>query len=195
MKPLFLAALLPLLLAAPRPVAAQTAPPAAPAPPAAAWSDHTRALPDKLRRVPVGLSLGHTPNPNYPEPDPGRPGGFVWKHQTTVRAEVADLEIVECGSFIWYSAAGWQQNMRQTPAEFAELFGCPGGRLRQGRDYTFARNYRYADNARQLYGGDALWYILARDRQGRLYKGTGLIETEADVQPAPAAAPRPTGSR
>ena len=36
--------------------------------------------------------------------------------------------------------------------------------------------------------GDALWYILARDRQGRLYKGMGLIETEADVQPAPAAA-------
>ncbi|GAB3837593.1 hypothetical protein [Hymenobacter jeollabukensis] len=179
MKPPFFAPLLPALwLALSHPAAAQS--PAAPAAPTA-WTDHTRALPDKLRRVPVGLSLWHTPNPNYPEPDPAHPGGYVWKHQTTVRADVADLEIVECGSFIWYSAAGWQPNMRETPAEFAELFGCPGGRLRQGQSYTFARNYRYADSARRLYGGDALWYILAKDKQGRLYKGMGLIETEAEV--------------
>ncbi|RAK65136.1 hypothetical protein DLM85_16485 [Hymenobacter edaphi] len=173
-----------LALALSHPAAAQR--PATPAAAAAptAWTDHTRALPDKLRRVPVGLSLWHTPNPNYPEPDSARPGGYVWKHQTTVRADVADLEIVECGSFIWYSAAGWQPNMRETPAEFAELFGCPDGRLRQGQPYTFARNYRYADSARRLYGGDALWYILAKDKQGRLYKGMGLIETEADVNGA-----------
>lgn len=69
--------------------------------------------------------------------------------------------------------------MRQTPAEFAELFRCPGGRLRAGRTYTFARNYRYASGAQGLYGGDALWYILARDKAGRLYKGMGLLETEA----------------
>ncbi|MCC3157475.1 hypothetical protein LJ737_09505 [Hymenobacter sp. 15J16-1T3B] len=162
-----------------------------PATPAASgWTDHSRVLPDKLRRVPVGLSLWHAPNPNYPEPNPERPGGYVWKHQTTVRADVADLEIVECGSFIWYSAAGWQQNMRETPAEFAELFQCPGGRLQQGRSYTFPRNYRYADSAQRLYGGDALWYILAKDKQGRLYKGMGLIETEADVQPAAPTAGR-----
>ncbi|GAB2966574.1 hypothetical protein GCM10027048_41420 [Hymenobacter coalescens] len=163
----------PLLLLLALPLAA-----AAQAPPSA-WSDHSRALPDKLRQVPVGLSLWHTPNPNYPEPDSAQPGRYVWKHRTMVRAEVADLEIVECGSFIWYSAAGWQANMRETPAEFAELFDCPQGQLRQGRTYTFGRNYRYASSARQLYGGDALWYILARDKQGRLYKGFGLIETEA----------------
>jgi hypothetical protein len=177
-RPLFAPLLPALLLAAALPAAAQT-PAAAPA---VAWTDHTRALPDKLRQVPVGLSLWHTPNPNYPEPDSARPGGYVWKHQTAVRADVADLEIVECGSFIWYSAAGWQPNMRETPAEFAALFGCPGGRLRQGQSYVFRKNYRYADSARQLYGGDALWYILAKDRQGRLYKGFGLIETEATVR-------------
>jgi hypothetical protein len=180
--------LLPALLAANLAAAAQTAPAAttasaaAPSPPASAWSNHRRVLPDKLRELPVGLSLWHTPNPNYPEPNPERPGGFVWKHQTTVRADVADLEIVECGSFIWYDERGWQQNLRETPAEFAELFGCPRGRLRRDQAYTFARNYRYADSARQLYGGDALWYILARDPQGRIYKGYGLIETEATVR-------------
>ncbi|GAA4374822.1 hypothetical protein [Hymenobacter koreensis] len=152
------------------------------------WSDHRRVLPDKLRRVPVGLSLWHTPNPNYPEPNPAQPGGYVWKHSTMVRADVTDLDIVECGSFIWYSDQGWQANMVETPAEFAQLFNCPGGLLRQGRTYTFAKNWRTASSAQQLYGGDALWYILARDKAGRLYKGMGLIETEADVQPAPAAA-------
>ncbi|WP_073106078.1 hypothetical protein [Hymenobacter daecheongensis] len=148
-----------------------------------AWTDHARALPDKLRQVPVGLTLWHTPNPNYPEPDPAQPGRFVWKHSTMVRNEVGEpLQVVECGSFIWYSAAGWQANLTQTPAEFATLFGCPRGQLRPGQVYTFAKNYRYAQNAASLYGGDALWYILARDAAGKLYKGFGLIETEAAVR-------------
>ena len=169
MKTLLL--LLVLAASAATPLLAQTAP--------SAWTDHRRVLPDKLRQVPVGLTLWHTPNPNYPEPNPEQPGGYVWKHSTLLRSEVGALTIVECGSFIWYDATGWKQNLTQTPAEFAELFQCPGGRLRPGRTYTFAKNYRFADNARQLYGGDALWYILARDQAGRLYKGIGLLETEA----------------
>ena len=147
------------------------------------WTDHTRALPDELRRLPVGLTLRHSPGVVHPEADPAAPGGYVWKHQTTVRAEDADLEIVACGSYIWYSAEGWQRNLRETPAEFAALFNCPGGHLKKGVIYTFARNYRYAASARQLYGGDALWFVIARDAQGHLYKGYGLIETEADVLP------------
>ncbi|MCB2378295.1 hypothetical protein LGH70_11915 [Hymenobacter sp. BT635] len=162
-----------LLLATPAPLAAQSA-----------WTNKTRALPDKLRQVPVGLQLWHTPNPNYPEPDPAKPGHFVWKHSTMVRNETGqELQVVACGSFIWYSAEGWQANLTQTPAEFAGLFNCPQGRLRPGATYTFAKNYRYAASAKSLYGGDALWFILARDASGKLYKGMGLIETEAQVQP------------
>jgi hypothetical protein len=147
-------------------------------PTAPAWPDRTRALPDELRRLPVGLTLWHSPNPVYPEPNPAVPGGYVWKHRTTVRADAADLEIVVCGSYIWYSAEGWQRNLRKTPTEFAELFNCPDGKLKQGVTYTFAQNYRYA-TAQQLYGGDALWFVIAKDAQGQLYKGYGLIETEA----------------
>ncbi|RSK36217.1 hypothetical protein [Hymenobacter metallilatus] len=165
-----------LLLTPAAPLLAQTAP-AKPA-----WTDHRRVLPDKLRQVPVGLTLWHTPNPNYPEPNPAQPGAYLWKHSTLLRSEVGELTVVECGSFIWYDETGWKQNLTQTPAEFAELFQCPGGRLLTGRTYTFAKNYRYADNARQLYGGDALWYILARDAAGKLYKGMGLLETEATVR-------------
>ncbi len=155
---------------------------AQPAAPPAAWTNHTRVLPDLLRAVPVGLTLWHSPNPVYPAPDSARPGGYRWHHATMIRSEVGELTIVECGSFIWYSAAGWQANMRQTPAEFAELFGCPDGRLRAGTTYTFGRNDRTTDSARGLYGGDALWYVLARDARGQLYKGIGLLETETEVR-------------
>lgn len=162
---------------------AQTTP-AVPALPGTPWTDHARALPDELRGLPVGLTLRHSPGVVYPEPNPAVPGGYVWKHSTTVRAEDADLEIVSCGSYIWYSAAGWQTNLHETPAEFADLFHCPGGKLQRGVAYTFARNYRYAASAQQLYGGDALWFIIAKDPQGRLYKGYSLIETEAAPQAA-----------
>ncbi|UOQ65161.1 hypothetical protein [Hymenobacter volaticus] len=147
-----------------------------------AWTDHSRVLPDKLRQVPVGITLWHTPNPIYPEPNPEQPGGYVWKHSTTIRSEVGELEVVECGSFIWYNAEGWKANIKETPAEFAELFRCPGARLQAGQPYTFEKNYRFADSAQRLYGGDALWYVLAKDKTGKLYKGTGLIETEATVR-------------
>ncbi len=151
--------------------------------PPPAWVDHTRVLPEKLRGVPTGLSLTHSPTPVYPAPDAARPGGFRWHHSTTVRAEVADLEIIACGSYIWYSADGWQTNLVKTPAEFAELFHCPGGKLRQGQAYTFADNDRTTDSAAHLYPGDALWYVLARDpRTGTVYKGIGLVETEGQVR-------------
>ena len=146
------------------------------------WADHSRVLPDKLRQVPVGITLWHTPNPVFSEPNPEQPGGYVWKHSTMVRSEVGELEVVECGSFIWYSAEGWKANMHETPTDFTELFNCPGARLRAGQTYTFQKNYRYADSAQGLYGGDALWYILAKDKNGKLYKGTALIETEARLK-------------
>ncbi len=149
-------------------------------PTATAWPDHSRLLPAKLRGIPTGLTLTHSPGLVHPQPDPAQPGRYAWQHSTSVRADVADLQIVECGSFIWYDSTGWHANLHETPAEFAHLFACPAGQLRRGRTYTFQRNYRFA-SAGQLYGGDALWYVLARDAQGHLYKGWGVVETEPDA--------------
>lgn len=166
--------LLPLLLLAglAQPTLAQHAPASR------AWPDHSRLLPAKLRGLPTGLTLTHTPGLVRPQPDPTHPGTYAWKHRTSVRADVATLRIVECGSFIWVDSTGWRPNLHETPTEFARLFACPGGRLRRGQTYTFRRNYRFAP-ASQLYGGDALWYVLARDAQGHLYKGWSVVETEA----------------
>lgn len=174
-----------LLGLAPGALRAQSAPAAA----TTVWSDRRRVLPDKLRQVPEGLTLWHSPNPSYPAPNPERPGQFVWRHGTAVRAEVSDLQVLECGSFVWYSEAGWQANRLLSPAEFAAAFNCPGGRLRRGRRYTFADNNRYAPNAAQLYGGDALWYVLATDAAGKVYRGLGLLETEAARPDSPGPVP------
>jgi hypothetical protein len=139
---------------------------------ATGWSNKSRLLPDKLRSLPVGLTLWHTNNPCVPVLVGDT---WQWKHSTMVRAEASDLTLVEAGSFIWYDSTGWHPNMSYDRVAFAKAFGCAGGRLRRGKTYTYLKNWRFGQ---QAYGGDALWYIIARDRAGRLYKGYGLIETE-----------------
>lgn len=141
------------------------------------WSDKTRLMPDKLRSLPVGLTLWHTNNPCVPVNEGDQ---YVWKHSTMIRAEVADLEFVEVGSFIWYDATGWHPNMTESAQDFAENFGgTADGKLPMGKTFTFVKNWRFG---KQLYGGDALWYVIARDKSGKLYKGYGIIETERKTQ-------------
>lgn len=146
------------------------------------WTDHTRILPDTLRKVPVTITIYHDPNPNYPvlNDDKGEfKGKYIWKHSTFVRSEMEDLEVVTVGSFIWYSEKGWFTNAQYDQAKFAELFNCKNGILKKGKTYIFKKNYRFGDG---LYGGDALWYVLAKDKNGKMYKGIGLIETEGEME-------------
>ena len=144
------------------------------------WTDQTRVLPDTLRKLPVGITIYHSPNPNYPElnEDDRSKGNYVWKHSTYVRAENEDLEVIAAGSFIWYSAEGWFANIQYSKEEFAERFDCKNGILKKGKLYCFKKNYRYGN---QLYGGDALWFVLAKDKNGTIYKGIGLLETESEL--------------
>lgn len=143
--------------------------------PGSGWSDKSRLLPDKLRSLPVGLTLWHTNNPCIPTL---KGDTYYWKHATMVRAEAGDLDLVEAGSFIWYDSTGWHPNLKYDTNLFAEKFNCPNGKLKSGQTYTFGKNWRFG---KQAYGGDALWYVIARDRSGKLYKGYGLIETEGKL--------------
>ena len=147
-----------------------------------AWTDKTRILPDTLRAIPVGITIFHSPNPNYPVFNENRKQSkakYVWKHSTYVRSEIGDLEVVAAGSFIWFSAQGWFTNVQYTSRDFAKKFTCKNGILKKGETYCFEKNYRYGDD---LYGGDALWFVLAKDKNGVLYKGIGLIETEGKLE-------------
>lgn len=147
-----------------------------------AWTDKTRILPDKLRQVPVALYIQHSPNPNYPETnDTGRNKkmDYVWKHATTVCSPTLELEIVKAGSFIWYDETGWKENVQYNKKDFRKKFQCKSGLLKKGECYTFEKNYRWGS---QQYGGDALWYVLAKDKDGKLYKGMAIIETESELK-------------
>ena len=145
------------------------------------WSDKTRVLPNALRKIPVALYIQHSPNPNYPEINKtGRRSDmkYVWKHKTTVCSPMMDLEVIKAGSFIWYDETGWKENVSYSKKDFAKRFQCKKGELKMTQCYTFEENYRWGTN---LYGGDALWYVLAKDGSGKIYKGIGLIETESEL--------------
>lgn len=146
------------------------------------WTNKNRVLPDELREIPVAIYIMHDPNPNYPElatESDQTEFKYIWKHSTTIMSPDKNLEVIRAGSFIWYNEDGWKKNVDYNKRKFAKQFNCPKGRLIAGERYTFEKNYRYGN---QLYGGDALWYIIAKDENGTIYKGMALLETEAVVK-------------
>lgn len=146
------------------------------------WTDHSRLLPDQLRGIPTGIELLHDPTIVYPEPNTDTikySGKFIWKHSTTASTRKSELQVIEAGSYIWMGDKGWVTNIELDNAGFAERFHCQGGLLKPGKHYTFARNWRYGDH---IYAGDALWFVLAKDCSGKIYKGIALVETEGKLK-------------
>ncbi|MBC7398830.1 MAG: hypothetical protein H7289_02705 [Mucilaginibacter sp.] len=146
------------------------------------WTDHSRLLPDVLRSIPTGIVIYHMPSPVWPELNTDTanyPGKYVWKHSTRITTEAGELEVIEAGSFIWWKDKGWTANIKLDKKEFAERFNCKDGILLSGHNYTFLKNYRHGDG---MYAGDALWFVLAKDKNGRIYKGLALVETEGKLK-------------
>ena len=132
-----------------------------------------RALPLRLRGIAVGVLAQHHPNPCYAQPEGDH---YVWRHDTTVQSLVGDLTLFEFGAYI-HTEAGWLLRASMDGAAFASAYGCRRARLRKGRVYTDRDNARRSPKP---VPGDALWYFLARDAKGRVFKGTALVETEAE---------------
>lgn len=129
-----------------------------------------RLLPRKLRGIPFGIIAAHTPNPCYAEFENGH---YVWKHNTTVMTN-EDLQVVEYGSFV-YTSGGWYLRVTYSPKEFDEHYGTTNGLLEKGVVYTDPASWRMSDS---LFAGDAMWFYIAKDKNGKLYKGIAPIETE-----------------
>ncbi len=53
------------------------------------------------------------------------------------------------------------------------------GYYKKERYLLSRKNYRYGNN---LFAGDALWFVIAKDKNGKLFKGVGLIETEKELK-------------
>ncbi|MCA6364572.1 MAG: YceI family protein [Bacteroidetes bacterium] len=142
-------------------------------------TEPNRLLPKKLRGLPVGLIGGHDPNPT---PAVFENGMYIWKHNTSVTAVAGDLKLIEYGSYV-YTDEGWYLRITMTPDEFAKTYNCPGAILKAGVTYIDPASWRRQE---VLTGGDALWFYIAEDQNGKRYKGTALIETEATLAPAGA---------
>ena len=143
-----------------------------------AWTSKNRILPDKLRGIATALILTHSPNPNYPELNPNKGPKYIWDHTTCIQPMLSNLEIVEVGSFIWTESQGWIQNMNLDARAFKKRFKTKQKLLLQNESYCYEKNIRYGN---QLFAGDSLWYVLAKDEQGQLFKGIGIIETEGEL--------------
>jgi polyisoprenoid-binding protein YceI len=129
-----------------------------------------RLFPDKLRDMPNEITAAHYPNPCYASYENNL---YIWKHNITVSAK-EDLQIVEYGSFV-YTNKGWYLRVTLSPADFEKSYNCRGGLLKKGVVYTDNNSWRRGD---KLTGGDAMWYFIAKDKQGKLIKGMAPIETE-----------------
>ncbi len=140
-------------------------------------NEPNRLLPERLRRLPVGLLAAHDPNPvNAVFED----SMYVWKHNTTIRSLAGDVTLIEFGSFVW-TDKGWYHRVADTPQNFETYYSCPGAKLKAGVVYTDPTSWRRQET---LTGGDALWYYIVEDAKGKRWKGTALVETEAVLEPA-----------
>jgi polyisoprenoid-binding protein YceI len=132
-----------------------------------------RLFPDKLRYLPIAITAAHYPNPCYANLEEGM---YVWKHNTTIVAS-EDLQLVEYGSFV-YTEKGWYLRVSMTPEEFADHYHCKDAQLKRGIVYTDEKSWRRSDT---LIAGDAMWYYIAKDKNGKLVKGIAPIETEGKL--------------
>ncbi len=132
-----------------------------------------RLFPYKLRDLPNEIVAAHYPNPCYATYEDSM---YIWKHNITIQTK-EDLQIVEFGSFI-YTEKGWYLRVSMNANDFEENYNCKGGLLKKGVTYTDNSSWRRDNNLR---GGDAMWFFIAKDKNGKHVKGTAPIETEGKM--------------
>ena len=137
-------------------------------------NEPNRLLPEKLRGIDYGIQGSHFPNPTYATFEDGM---YVWKHDTSVISLNEDLQIVEYGSYV-YTDKGWFLRVSYDAKMFAETYNCKNGLLKKGVKYTDPTSWRKSET---LFAGDAMWFYIAKNKKGKLVKGTALVETEAKM--------------
>lgn len=135
-----------------------------------------RLMPEKLRGLDLGIQGSHFPNPTYATLEDGM---YIWKHNTTVKSVSEDLQLLSYGSYI-YTDEGWILRVTYTPADFEKTYHCKDAVLKKGKTYTDPASWRRSES---LTGGDAMWFYIAKNKAGKIFKGTALIETEAKLIP------------
>lgn len=133
----------------------------------------TAPLPEKLADLPQKLQVGHFPSPVLASTDPDEPGTYFWKHNSTLFSPTEDATIVEGGAYIYYNDQ-WNLRVSMSAKEFSKLFGVRKGLMKAGQPYTFVDNWR---RDTRLYGGWAMWYVIAKLPSGERVCGIGKLDT------------------
>ena len=135
-------------------------------------------IPEPLQVVEASLLVNHFPRIVYATTDDSRSDyPYYWKHNTAVLSPSEDVQIEECGAYIFYNAQ-WNLRVRYGVEDFASLFNCPKGRMKKGQPYTFVDNWR-TDN--RLLGGWAMWYFIGTTASGQRVCGYERLETVGEM--------------
>ncbi len=131
-------------------------------------------LPEKFSGMEPRVLINHFPATVYASEDPdSKDFKYFWKHNTAVLASQSNVEVIECGAYIFYNNQ-WNLRVSYDTKTFTKLFNCPEGKMKHGQPYTFSDNWR-TDN--RLFGGWAMWYIIGTDEFGQQVYGVGKLET------------------
>jgi hypothetical protein len=137
-------------------------------------------LPEKLKDIPDGIIVKHTPDTVYAEKTGKDTIMYYWNYVTMVKASTRDLEITEFGAYSWVNGKWNLYTVTGKPftnRDFREWYHCKKGMMKTGKEYSDKSNWNR--NA-LLQKGKALWYYIGRDANGNLYKGTAIVDYMAE---------------
>lgn len=136
----------------------------------------TPLLLEHLEKLPVGLTVVHTPDKVKAERNGRSNLEFTWYYKTAVTAK-HDSVILEFGAFVWNGNNWVLSNYTGAPfrtKEFEDWYSCPQGKLLAKREYADSKNW---NGGNQLNAGKIKWFFIAVTADGRRVKGEAILET------------------
>jgi hypothetical protein len=145
----------------------------------------TKAKLKELASLQTGLAVDLVPNP-VRAVQWGRSGrNYTWLYRVTVTATGADtLTITEFGALSWREGT-WNDVTSFSAAQFEDWFACPGARVVAGAPCSDPLTWVGSASLRP---GRTLWYYIGVSPQGQRFKGEGVLEELAELEPADSAA-------
>lgn len=130
---------------------------------------------EHLEKLPVGLTVVHTPDKVKAERNGRSNLEFTWYYKTAVTAKY-DSVISEFGAFSWNGHNWVLSNYTGAPfraKEFTDWYCCPQGKLLAGCEYADSKNW---NGGNQLNAGKIKWFFIAVTADGRRVKGEAIVE-------------------
>jgi hypothetical protein len=134
-------------------------------------------MPEKLKDIPTGLEVKHTPNVMYANIEIEKNDTmYYWYYITSVNALNEDLEITEFGAYLWvlnHWEFGTITGKPFTKKDFADWYECKDGLIKKGKSYTDKHNW---SRNMALQQSKTMWYYIAKNSKGELFKGTAMVD-------------------